>query len=219
METRVLWACAGFMAGAFAPPRAISRDLAARGLRGTAPWGTLAEANYSLAPLLEALVSNILRSFTTSWRTLRADTESTPYNGFSPATDFNCWAGAVEAARITIETRNRVGGIEIVGAANFANTQFTPTDTAVNLGSTWINSETFTPAAAFTDLKAQADDFQIARFGFNTRLASAGSMGSVDARARIDVLMNPTLVRRVVPWTFLTTDSTTAAFFPATDWR
>lgn len=164
-------------------------------------------------------MSGIVRSFYTQWMDLRADdSTASPWNGFTPATGFDFLAGCVEGARMTIETRNRIGNIEVIGATNFANMATSPTDTGVLLGSSWINSEGLTFPAAMTDLSADADSFQLARFGFNTRLSSGSALGSVQARAKIDVLINPTLQSHEMPWSFLTVDSTTPAFFPVTRW-
>jgi hypothetical protein len=124
---------------------------------------------------------------------------------------------------MAIETRNRIGDIEIVGAAGFTNNPAaaTPVDTTVMLGATWIASApVFSAPAGFTDLSATSEDNQVARFGFVSRNASTtSSTSTMEARARIEYELEPSIGRTNAAWGMVYADSSsTPTFFPQTRW-
>lgn len=84
------------------------------------------------------------RSISTKWMTVSANTASPGDNGFVSATAY-MRAGVLDRVRMSIETRNRIGNIELIGAVNFANNKFSPTSTVNKIGSAWIDFTGVTP--------------------------------------------------------------------------
>jgi hypothetical protein len=151
----------------------------------------------------------------TGWQQLSANVAAPSDNGFTPATDFRR-AGPVTKARARIETRNRIGAIELIGAANFANSTFAPNGAATNLGSGWISAAggPSTPTT-FTDLTTEAGAAQLARFGYVTRNTSTTTPSSIEARAHFDLAVQE-LEQLTGEFGMVFGYTTATTFFPVT---
>src|SRR6185436_1077863 len=95
-------------------------------------------------------------------------------------------SGGVSRARVTFETRNRIGAIEVLGAVNFTNDDLAPDALYTGLGSTWVSTNGVALPGDYTDVSAAAWAAQQMRFGWVSRNTSGTTPSSVEVRGAFD---------------------------------
>lgn len=158
----------------------------------------------------------VIRSIQTAWHTIVTNAEAPSTSGFLPLTDF-VPSGPILRVRAAMETRNRIGTIELRPAFNEANTALASTNTPKPIGSGWTSTTGQQPPSSFDDVAAAAAAYQLFRFGVVARNAS-GTFGQMDVRLRFDIDVDPSVRAAEFPWTTIFAASTTPVFIAITGW-